>query len=329
MTKKIPVKELAFNIVEDSERMEDFIYNSENVKSNNSELMHNISKEVIMEFLGLDDTKVWVEKNKLGEYDIIAYNKISDEKVRISNLGNHFMALIKIVKRAERFSENPDMPLLDHKFIKDINLQILLNREGEVGVGDYRYLDFLGRPVKMGFGKLVDGQKVRTGKCVELEKSDDKNITKKMTELINWVNNDAFKNQETVMDDIARFHAEFCRIHPFCDGNGRTCRLITNYLLLTQGENILNIPPEHKVEYVLCLNYANAKSTEAFINENDDYRAFYENAKRMYGERDEETKYLPLINFLKHYTITTSNDLINNILGYRGNNLKNFSANQI
>lgn len=329
--RKYPVSEIAFQIIDESEGIEhdkDF-FNEQNVETDSKELLKNISKEVIMEFLGLDDTKVWAVKNDKGEYDIIAHNSVSKENVRLSGLGNHFMALVKIVKRANRYTENLDMPLLDNQFIKDINLQILLHREGEAGVGEYRYLDFLGRPIKMGFGKIVDGMKVRTGKCVDLEPSDDKNVYKKMNGLVKWVNTEAFKDPEHIMEDVAKFHAEFCRIHPFHDGNGRTCRLITDYLLLTQGQNMINVPSEDRTEYVLCLNYANARSNEDFKNENDMYREFYEKMTSLYGERNEKNKYQPLTAFLKSYVVTNSNNLINTILDYKGTNLKRFLANQI
>lgn len=327
--KKYGIGELAFNIVDDSEAIEGFRYTANNVDSSDKSLMKNISKEVILEFLQCDGTKVWAVKNEAGDYDIIAYNKVSKEQVRVSGLGNHFMALIKIVKEAEKKTANPDQPLLTNKFIKSINQQILLNREGEVGIGEYRYKDYFGRPIVIGFGKIDNGQKVRTARCVELEPSIDKNIYKKMDELVDWVNNEAFKDENNVMADIAQFHARFIKIHPFCDGNGRTCRLLTNYLLLTQGLNMLNVPANVKRQYILALNYANAKSCEAFLSEGEDYKTFYEKVKAKFGERSDENKYLPLTEFLKKYTIVNSNDLINEILNYRGNNLRNFSANQI
>lgn len=327
--KKYAISERAFNIIDNSESIEGFEYAPTNVESNNEEILKNITKEVVLEFLKFDDTKVWAVKNENGEYDIIAYNLTSREKVRVTGLGNHFVALVKIVKEAEKRVNNPTLPLIKESFIKDINLQILLHREGEVGIGEYRYLDCWNRPIKIGFGMIVDGQKVRTGKCVELESSVDKNIYKKMSELTKWVNEEAFQNDDTIMEDIAKFHARFLKIHPFCDGNGRTSRLITNYLLLTQGLNMINIPAEVKNKYVLCLNYANATSNEAFVNEGEEYKEFFEKAKKKYGERNEDNKYLPLTDLFKKYSIEHSNDLINEILNYKGSNLRHFSASQI
>ena len=44
-------------------------------------------------------------------------------------------------------------------------------------------------------------------------------------------------------------HAEFVRIHPFPDGNGRTSRLIMNYQLMNQGYPAISIKKEDRLNY--------------------------------------------------------------------------------
>lgn len=44
-------------------------------------------------------------------------------------------------------------------------------------------------------------------------------------------------------------HAEFVRIHPFPDGNGRTSRLIMNYQLMANGFPAVSIAKENRLEY--------------------------------------------------------------------------------
>lgn len=44
-------------------------------------------------------------------------------------------------------------------------------------------------------------------------------------------------------------HAEFVRIHPFIDGNGRTSRLLMNYQLLSYGFLPVSIDKETRLEY--------------------------------------------------------------------------------
>lgn len=44
-------------------------------------------------------------------------------------------------------------------------------------------------------------------------------------------------------------HAEFVKIHPFVDGNGRTSRLIMNYQLMSNGFLPVSINKEDRLEY--------------------------------------------------------------------------------
>ena len=44
-------------------------------------------------------------------------------------------------------------------------------------------------------------------------------------------------------------HAEFVKIHPFVDGNGRTARLIMNYQLAAAGYLPVSIPVGRRLEY--------------------------------------------------------------------------------
>ena len=44
-------------------------------------------------------------------------------------------------------------------------------------------------------------------------------------------------------------HAEFVRIHPFVDGNGRTSRMLMNYQLMSAGFLPVSIAKENRLEY--------------------------------------------------------------------------------
>lgn len=48
-------------------------------------------------------------------------------------------------------------------------------------------------------------------------------------------------------------HAEFVKIHPFEDGNGRTSRLIMNYQLMRNDFLPISIAKENRLEYFECL----------------------------------------------------------------------------
>lgn len=51
----------------------------------------------------------------------------------------------------------------------------------------------------------------------------------------------------------AMAHANFVRIHPFTDGNGRIARLLMNVILFGAGYPVTVIPPVRRVEYIDAL----------------------------------------------------------------------------
>lgn len=62
-------------------------------------------------------------------------------------------------------------------------------------------------------------------------------------------------------------HAEFVRIHPFIDGNGRTGRLLMNYQLLSQGYLPVSIAKESRLEYYNALEeYAVHNNLQPFAD---------------------------------------------------------------
>ena len=65
------------------------------------------------------------------------------------------------------------------------------------------------------------------------------------------------KDFEDASEKAAYTHAEFVRIHPFIDGNGRTSRIIMNYQLINNDLLPISIPKEDKFIYFKALdNYA-------------------------------------------------------------------------
>ena len=62
-------------------------------------------------------------------------------------------------------------------------------------------------------------------------------------------------------------HAEFVKIHPFVDGNGRTSRLIMNYQLMSSGYLPVSIPKDERLNYFECLeSYAIKGDLSTFIS---------------------------------------------------------------
>ena len=72
---------------------------------------------------------------------------------------------------------------------------------------------------------------------------------------------------ENVIELAAWTHAEFVRIHPFADGNGRTSRLIMNYQLMFHGFLPISIAKENRLEYFNVLEaYAVERDIKPFSN---------------------------------------------------------------
>ncbi len=63
----------------------------------------------------------------------------------------------------------------------------------------------------------------------------------------------------------ADVHYNFINIHPFVDGNGRTARLLMNYILLYHHQPLLKIFTEDRVAYIDALNETEEKSDLAIF----------------------------------------------------------------
>lgn len=65
----------------------------------------------------------------------------------------------------------------------------------------------------------------------------------------------------------ALLHGEFVKIHPFVDGNGRTARLLMNFIAIKNGYPPLVIKKEQRFEYYDALDMAHTeKNYTTFVN---------------------------------------------------------------
>lgn len=58
-----------------------------------------------------------------------------------------------------------------------------------------------------------------------------------------------YRTDSNAIELAAWTHAEFVKIHPFADGNGRTSRMLMNYQLMAQGFLPVSIAKEDRLEY--------------------------------------------------------------------------------
>ncbi|OFX27512.1 MAG: cell filamentation protein Fic [Bacteroidetes bacterium GWA2_31_9] len=86
--------------------------------------------------------------------------------------------------------------------------------------------------------------------------------------LIDTVNEkiDKVKNED-IIKLSADIHYNFVNIHPFGDGNGRTSRLLMNYIQMYHNEPLIKIFTEDRAEYIDALNETEEKENpEIFRN---------------------------------------------------------------
>ncbi len=76
-----------------------------------------------------------------------------------------------------------------------------------------------------------------------------------------------YKKDLNPIELAAWTHAEFVRIHPFQDGNGRTSRLIMNYQLMSYDFLPISIAKENRLDYYIALDkYAAQGILDDFTN---------------------------------------------------------------
>ena len=74
----------------------------------------------------------------------------------------------------------------------------------------------------------------------------------KMAQFIEWYQSAALELHP--IERAARVHADFVKMHPFIDGNGRTSRLLMNLELMKGGFPPVIIPVEKRLEYYDALD---------------------------------------------------------------------------
>lgn len=114
-----------------------------------------------------------------------------------------------------------------------LNLQLILDAQKQVTdklLPTFQSGKLRGVPV------VINNPKERKIIYLPPDAKDCKNLIEKLVDFIN-------KNQGLVDPLILAgiFHKQFVIIHPFADGNGRTTRLITTFLLAKMGLNTFNI----------------------------------------------------------------------------------------
>lgn len=76
-----------------------------------------------------------------------------------------------------------------------------------------------------------------------------------------------YRAESNTIELAAWTHAEFVKIHPYADGNGRVSRMIMNYQLMANGFLPVSIAKENRLEYFEALEvYAVNGELQPFID---------------------------------------------------------------
>ncbi len=88
-------------------------------------------------------------------------------------------------------------------------------------------------------------------------------VEKEMKSLIRWYGYN--KDKYHPITAASYIHSEFIRIHPFVDGNGRTGRLLLNFMLMKQGWPPICIKLKEKLKYINFLEKSRDGNIENFL----------------------------------------------------------------
>ena len=87
---------------------------------------------------------------------------------------------------------------------------------------------------------------------------DALHVESEMQSFISWYQTEGASLHP--VERAARVHADFVKIHPFVDGNGRTSRLLMNLELMKSGFPPVVLPVENRLEYYETLDRAHTKN---------------------------------------------------------------------
>lgn len=147
----------------------------------------------------------------------------------------------------EYVMQNAQHPL-DEALLKEINKRVTLHtisyRSPEAIPGEYTTTD-------MAAGDTVFG--------------DHEQLIAKVPKLLESTEKAIASAAVHPMILAARFHGFYEYLHPFRDGNGRTGRLVSNYILLRSGHPLLIIPSEARQEYISVLRMIRTEATDEHL----------------------------------------------------------------
>jgi Fic family protein len=187
------------------------------------------------------DTKV------LLEHDLAAAGKPLKDHLMIKD---HFAAFAYIKEQAKQKRK------LSLAFVQEIGGLVMKNTGGSTNT-------FLGS------FDTTKGDLRRAQVYVDKKYfTDYEKVPHLLTQLCQSINDKIDKVKDTEIVKLAAdLHYHFVNIHPFGDGNGRTARLLMNYINLYHHESLIKIFTEDRAEYIDALNETEEKENLEIFRE--------------------------------------------------------------
>jgi Fic family protein len=159
------------------------------------------------------------------------------------------------------WSEDKEVPLNETR-IKNLNETILVKPYWKEAITSYGKQTR--RLIKVGdYKEFPNSVQLTNGEIFDYASVADTPIM--MGELMDWYRSEEEKKELHPVELAALLHYRFVRIHPFDDGNGRTARLLMNYVLLKNNLPLVIIKSADKRNYITALNQADTGNLSAFI----------------------------------------------------------------
>lgn len=272
----------------------DYVKQSEMIEANNE---HELSKFVMNENIKVlySEPKVpWDKlknvKDKEDYYAImreqrenstivlVKTNSDGTETVKEYNNSGHLIALgfaLRQARKERKQIKNGENPEVESDFIEYVNenlLSKLLVGGPTAGYGRYRSCVYR-------YGQF-DEINVRVAGA-RFSASPGARVYDDMQELIHEYNT---SDLHPILKAIV-FKTKFIKIHPFCDFNGRTSRILLNYMLVRYGYPTVTIKGRQKDRYIEAME-------SAIVD--DDYSKMIEIVKKLLNTRCD--KYISIIN---------------------------------
>jgi Fic family protein len=152
---------------------------------------------------------------------------------------------------------------LTEKFIRELHV-LLLKEPYEVTAITPNGLPSTKRVEVGKYKTTANHLKTNTGEIFRFAEPEE--TAALMTELLDWYKTKSSEADTNPIILASEFHYKFIRIHPFDDGNGRTVRILLNFILMRFGYPPVIIKTEDKLNYFFALRQADKGDFEFFAD---------------------------------------------------------------